>query len=175
MEYCFLLTARTGPNRDSSVDSYQYTVRFYLLYYYQVDQKPEKVLPYQDTRQWHTTYNCSITLQYLRCLKSYLAEISIKENSDNLDNCIKTMILDSIDKLRGKKKCTGIDSIFDFLSKTVATNINKDTLVDSISQLITLKLLVNKKTPNGHYFLYLRNVDQREIELTPEIKSDKIR
>ena len=85
------------------------------------------------------------------------------------------MILDSIDKLRGKKKCTGIDSIFDFLSKTVATNINKDTLVDSISQLITLKLLVNKKTPNGHYFLYLRNVDQREIELTPEIKSDKIR
>ena len=56
------------------------------------------------------------------------------------------MILDSIDKLRGKEKRPDIDSIFDFLSKTEATNIDKDTLADSISQLITLKLLVNKNT-----------------------------
>ena len=55
------------------------------------------------------------------------------------------MILDSIDKLRGKKKRQDIDSIFDFLSKTVATNIDKDTLADSISQLITLKVLVIKR------------------------------
>ena len=81
-------------------------------------------------------------------------ESSIEENSDNLDNGIKTMILDSIDKLRGKKKRQDIDSIFDFLSKTVATNIDKDTLADSISQLITLKVLVNKKTPNGYDSLY---------------------
>ena len=72
-------------------------------------------------------------------------ESSIKENSDNLDNGIKTMILDSIDKLKGKKKRPDIDSIFDFLSKTVATNIDKDTLADFISQLITLKVLVNKR------------------------------
>ena len=31
-------------------------------------------------------------------------ESYIKENSDNLDNGIKTMILDSIDRLKGKKK-----------------------------------------------------------------------
>ena len=31
-------------------------------------------------------------------------ESSIKENSDNLDNALKTMILDNIDKLRGKKE-----------------------------------------------------------------------
>ena len=64
-------------------------------------------------------------------------ESSIKENSDNLDNGIKTMILDSIDKLRGKKERPHIDSIFNFSSKTVTTNIDKDTLVDSKSQLIT--------------------------------------
>ena len=80
---------------------------------------------------------------------------SIKENSNNLDNGIKSMILDSIDKLRGKKKRPDIDSIFDFLSKTVATNIDKDTLTDSISQLITQKVLVNKKTPNSYDSLYL--------------------
>ena len=77
------------------------------------------------------------------------------------------MILESIHKLRGKKKRPDIDSIFDFLSKTVATNIDKDTLADSISQLITLKVLVNKKTLNGHDSLYLSNTNQREREPTP--------
>ena len=48
------------------------------------------------------------------------AESSIKENSDNPDNGIKIMILDSIDKFIGKKKRPDVDSIFDFLSKTVA-------------------------------------------------------
>ena len=50
---------------------------------------------------------------------------SIKGNNNNSDNGIKTMILDSIYKLREKKKRPDIDSIFDFLSKTVATNIDK--------------------------------------------------
>ena len=83
------------------------------------------------------------------------------------------MILESIDKLRGKKKRPDIDSIFNFLSKTEATNIDKDTPTDSISQLITQKVLVNKKTPNDYDSLYLSNFDQREIEHTPETKSDK--
>ena len=72
------------------------------------------------------------------------------------------MILKSIDKLRGKKKCSDLDSIFDFLSKTVATNIDKDTLTDSISQLITQKVLVNKKTPNGSDSLYLSNFEKEK-------------
>ena len=54
-------------------------------------------------------------------------ENSIKENSRNIDNGIKTMILDSMDKFRGKKICPDIDAIFDFLSKMVGTNIDKDT------------------------------------------------
>ena len=69
------------------------------------------------------------------------------------------MILDSIYKLREKKKRPDIDSIFDFLSKTVATNIDEDTLTNSISQLITQKVLVSKKTSNGYDSLYLSNLD----------------
>ena len=53
------------------------------------------------------------------------------------------MILYRIDKLQGKKKRPDIDYIFDFLSKTMAANIDKDNLTDSISQLITQKVLVN--------------------------------
>ena len=67
-----------------------------------------------------------------------------------------------------------IDSIFNFLSKIVVTNIDKDTLADPISQLITLKVFVKKKTPNDYDSLYLSNVDQREIEPTAETKSGKI-
>ena len=68
------------------------------------------------------------------------------------------MILDCTDTLQRKKKHPDKDSIFDFLSKTVATNIAKDTLADSISQLITIK-----KTPNSYDSLYLSSVDQREV------------
>ena len=68
--------------------------------------------------------------------------------------------------MSGKNKHPDIDSIFECLRKTVATNIDKDTLLDSISQLITLKVLLNKKTPNGYDSMYLSNVDQRENELT---------
>ena len=72
-------------------------------------------------------------------------EHSIKENSNNVDNGIKTMILDGIDKLWGKKKRPDVDSIYDFLYKTVAANMDKDTLTDYIPQLITLKVLVDKR------------------------------
>ena len=72
------------------------------------------------------------------------------------------MNLDSIDILRGKKKRPDIDSVFDFLFKTVATNIDKDTLTDSISQLIIQKVLVNKKIPNVYETVYLSNFEIKE-------------
>ena len=71
-------------------------------------------------------------------------ESRIKENSNDLENVLKTMILDSIDKLWGKKKRPNVDSIFDFLSKTEATNVDKDTLTDFISQLLTPEVIVTK-------------------------------
>ena len=58
--------------------------------------------------------------------------------------------------------------VADFLS------IDKDTVTDFTLQLITLKVLVNKKTAIGYDSLCLGNVDNREIEPTPETKSDKI-
>ena len=84
-----------------------------------------------------------LTFIYCHLYTTPESESSIKENSNSTDNGIKTMILYRIDKLQGKKKRPDIDYIFDFLSKTMATNIGKDTLTDSISQLITQKVLVN--------------------------------
>ena len=55
----------------------------------------------------------------------------------------------------------------------MATNIDKYTLTDSIPQLITQTVLVNKKIPNGYDSLYRSKFDQREIHHTPETNSDK--
>ena len=103
-------------------------------------------------------------------------ESPIKGNSDDLNNALKTMVLDSINKSRAEKKRPDIDSNSDFLSKMVADflSIDKDSVADFTLQLITLKALVNKKTAIGYDFLCLSNVDNREIEPTPETKSDKI-
>ena len=86
-----------------------------------------------------------ISIAFDKLKKTPKSESSIKENSNNVDNGIKTMILDGIDKLRGKKKRPDVDSIDDFLYKTVAANMDKDTLTDYIPQLITLKVLVDKR------------------------------
>ena len=52
----------------------------------------------------------------------------------------------------------------DFLYKTVAANIDKDTLTDYIPlpQLITVNVLVKKMTPNGYDSFYLSNFGQKD-------------
>ena len=75
-------------------------------------------------------------------------ESPIKENSNHLNDVLETMILGSRDKLQSKKKRLDKDSIFDFLSKMVATKFDKDAPAEFISQLITLEVFVNKMILN---------------------------
>ena len=72
-------------------------------------------------------------------------ESPIKENSNHLNDVLETMILGSRDKLQSN---LDKDSIFDFLSKMVATKFDKDAPTESISQLITLEVFVNKMILN---------------------------
>ena len=44
--------------------------------------------------------------------------------SNNLD-ILKPKILDAIDQIRQRKKCPDTDSIYDFIARTDATNLNK--------------------------------------------------
>ena len=72
------------------------------------------------------------------------------------------MILESIDKLRGTKKRPDIDSIFDSVFKTVATNIERDTLADTL-------ILLYEKCFNAEFFLVcifspkLEYTDQKKL------------
>lgn len=56
----------------------------------------------------------------------------------------------------------------------MATNIDKDTLTYSISELITLKVLIIKNNPNDYDYLYLNSVNQIEIDLTLETRPHEI-
>ena len=84
---------------------------------------------------------------------------SPKENSDKLNNALKTMVLDSTNKLRVKKKTLKTLILISYQRRSVATNVDEDMLADFISQLITLKVLVIRKTPKDYDSLYLSNVD----------------
>ena len=56
----------------------------------------------------------------------------------------------------------------------MATNIDKDTLTYSISELTTLKVLIIKNNPNDYDYLYLNSVNQIEIDLTLETRPHEI-
>ena len=62
----------------------------------------------------------------------------------------KPKILEAIDHLKGiSLKRLGVDSIFDFITRTIASNITKDALADIITDLIKQNIITNKKSLNG--------------------------
>ena len=64
--------------------------------------------------------------------------------SNNLD-ILKPKILDAIDQIRQRKKCPDTDSIYDFITRTCATNINKELIEVVIEELIAQNDIFNKK------------------------------
>ena len=51
-----------------------------------------------------------------------------------------------------KKKCPDIDSIYDYLSRTEVTNIDKIFIELILNEMVKENVLVNKKTSLGHSF-----------------------
>ena len=62
----------------------------------------------------------------------------------------KPKILEAIDHLKGiSHKRPDVDSIFDFITRTTASNITKKALADIITDLVKQNIIVNKKSING--------------------------
>ena len=62
----------------------------------------------------------------------------------------KPKILEAIDHLKGiSDKRPDLDSIFDFITRTTASNITKEALVDIITDLVKQNIIINKKSING--------------------------
>ena len=58
---------------------------------------------------------------------------------------MKPKILDAIDQIRQRKKRPETDSIYDFIARTCATNINKQLIQVVIKELISQDDMFNKK------------------------------
>ena len=62
----------------------------------------------------------------------------------------KSKILEAIDHLKGiRHKFPDVDSIFDFITRTAASNITKEALGDIITDLVKQNIIINKKSING--------------------------
>ena len=82
--------------------------------------------------------------------------------SDKLD-ILKPKILQAIDHIRQKKKCPDTDSIYDFITRTCASNVNKELVELVIEELITQDVIFNKKTVQGLDSLY--KLHEKEVRL----------
>ena len=73
-----------------------------------------------------------------------------RANNDDSFEIFKPKILMAIDKIKEKKKRADIDAILNFIAQADATNIDKNTIKDFVTQLVAQKLLIKKNTSQGN-------------------------
>ena len=73
-----------------------------------------------------------------------------RANNDDSFEVFKPKILMVIDKIKGKKKREDIDAIHNFIVQADATNIDKNTIQDFVTQLVAEKLVIKKNTFQGN-------------------------
>ena len=84
---------------------------------------------------------------------STLGRASTTENYNENENdailLFKPAVLSAIKTIRNKKKRADKESIFDCLTKSLASNIEIEVLEHLLTTLIENNLVINKKTPTG--------------------------
>ena len=78
----------------------------------------------------------------------------LKKNGENIEisSLFKPKILCAIDRIKDKKKRPDMDSIYDYLSRTEASNIGKVFIELILNELVKENFLVNKKISLGDSF-----------------------
>ena len=92
--------------------------------------------------------------------KLRIASDESDRNCSNDLDILKPKILDAIDQIRQRKKRPDTDSIYDFIARTCATNINKELIEVVIEELIAQNDIFNKKTAQGRDSFYKLNEKQ---------------
>ena len=106
------------------------------------------------------------------------------ENTETFSS-FKPKILCVIDRIKEKKKRPDIDSIYDYLSRTEASNIDKVTIELILNELVKENVLVNKKTSLGDSFcristpqnlvnsLHSDSCSNNELTITESLNSEQ--
>lgn len=64
----------------------------------------------------------------------------------------KPKTLNAIDCIKDKKKLPEIDPIYDYLERTETSNADKNLIKHFLNELVTEKVLINKKAVLVHLF-----------------------
>ena len=82
-------------------------------------------------------------------------------------------ILSWIKNIREKKKRLDSNATFEDLLKTDSTITEKSLLDNALSKLIDLKLVINKKTPNGIDSFFLTNDPTTNISESSNVRTEQ--
>ena len=61
----------------------------------------------------------------------------------------KSKILNVIDQIKQKKKSPDVNTIYEYVSQTEASNADKQLIETILRNLIETNIIVNRKTPKG--------------------------
>ena len=73
----------------------------------------------------------------------------MRKNENDIILLFKLTVLSAIKTIRNEKKCDDKDSIFDYLTKSLPSNIEMELLEHVLTTLIKNNIVINKKTPTG--------------------------
>ena len=111
----------------------------------------------------------------------------LEKNLENTEtfSLFKQKILYAIDRIKEKKKGPDIGSIYNYLSRTEDSNINKVTIELILNELVKENVLVNKKTSLGGSFrginipqnlvnsLHSDSCSNNELTITESVNSEE--
>ena len=106
--------------------------------------------------------------------QSIIKDITNSENEsrDSVLSTCKPLVLSAIDILRNKKKRRDVDSIYDHIIKTQASNADRVLIESVVTNLMKENLIINKKTPSGFDSFFRKNAPLNE-ETMSSVTVDK--
>ena len=82
-------------------------------------------------------------------LKITRDERKIDDVSDETLSLFKPKMLNAIDQIKQKKKRPDLNTVYEYLSKTEASNTDKQLIETILANLVETNIIVNRKTPKG--------------------------
>ena len=104
--------------------------------------------------------------------QSIITEITKSENEsrDSVLSTFKPLVLSAIDILRNKKKRPDVDSSYDHIIKTQASNADRVLIESVVTNLMKENLIINKKTPSGFDSFFRNNAALNEETMSSAIE-----
>ena len=97
---------------------------------------------------------------------------SESKSRDSVLSTFKPLVLSAIDILRDKKKRPDVDSIYNHIIKTQASNANRVFIESVVTNLMKENLIINKKA-TCDFDSFFRNIAPHNEETIPNVTVDK--